>query len=210
MPSRPQMIPPVGKSGPGTISSNSASVHFGIVDHLDDRVADLAQVVRQQVARHADGDAGRAVDQQIGELARQDGRLHAGGRRSWAEIDRVETSDPASISMAGGGHAGFGVPHGGGGIAVGAAEVSLPIDQRVAQVPVLGRGGPASDRRPVRRAGDSCRWCRRRSWRTCSAWSAAPGSGRSSPREFAAAIGLSPSRTSGSARSMMVLIAYVR
>ncbi len=40
--------------------------------------------------------------------------------------------------MADGGHAGFGVAHGGGGVAVNGAEVALAIDQRVAHGEVLG------------------------------------------------------------------------
>ena len=39
------------------------------------RVGELAQVVRRHVGRHADGDAAGAVGQQVGEPARQDGRL---------------------------------------------------------------------------------------------------------------------------------------
>ena len=36
---------------------------------------DFAQVVRRDVGRHADRDAGRAVDQQVRDLGRQDRRL---------------------------------------------------------------------------------------------------------------------------------------
>src|SRR5205085_607372 len=46
-----------------------------LVDELDEAVADLAQVVRGDFGRHADGDAVGAVDEQVGELARQDERL---------------------------------------------------------------------------------------------------------------------------------------
>src|SRR5262249_28034180 len=49
---------------------------FRVVDQPDEAVADLAQVVRRDFSRHADGDAVAAVDEQVGELARQDGRLH--------------------------------------------------------------------------------------------------------------------------------------
>ena len=36
------------------------------VDQIRDRFAHLAQVVRRDVGRHADGNAGRAVDEQVG------------------------------------------------------------------------------------------------------------------------------------------------
>ena len=50
-------------------------------------VGDLAQVVRRDVGGHADGDAGRAVDQQVGQLGRQDARLHA---RAVVVLDEVD------------------------------------------------------------------------------------------------------------------------
>ena len=52
------------------------------------RVAQLAGIVRRDVGRHADGDAGGAVGEQVGEIAGStDGSSRA--RRSWAEVDRV-------------------------------------------------------------------------------------------------------------------------
>ena len=105
-----------------------------------------------------------------------------------------------------GGHAGFGVSGGGGGVAVGAAEISLAVDQRIAEVPVLGH--------PHERGIDD-----RFAVRVIVAAGIAddlgalvvlgPGPRR---RSFIGTRirrwdGLSPSRTSGSGRSMMVLIA---
>ena len=49
-----------------------------MIDDVDDGVANFAQVVRQEIAGHADGDARGAVDQKVGELAGQDGGLFAG------------------------------------------------------------------------------------------------------------------------------------
>jgi hypothetical protein len=97
---------------------------FGVVDHLDDRVADLAQVVRQQVARHAHRDAGRPVHQKIGELGRQDGRLHEPLVVVRLVVDGVvlKVGQQLVLDLAG---AGLGVTHGGGGVAVGGAEVAL-------------------------------------------------------------------------------------
>ena len=46
-----------------------------IVDHREAGVDDFAQVVRRDVGRHAHGDAGGAVDQQVREARRQHRRL---------------------------------------------------------------------------------------------------------------------------------------
>ncbi len=50
-------------------------------------VVDLAQVVRRDVRGHADGDPGAAVDQQVGEPGRQDGRLLGAAVVVVAEVD---------------------------------------------------------------------------------------------------------------------------
>src|SRR5262249_21756252 len=47
----------------------------GVVDELDEAAADLAQVVRRDLGGHADSDAVGAVDEQVGEFARQQERL---------------------------------------------------------------------------------------------------------------------------------------
>ena len=85
-----KMMPPVGKSGPGTISSSSSIERVGIVDQRDQRVADFAQVVRRNRRGHADRDAVGAVDQQVRKLRRQHGRLEPLFVVSRNEIDRVE------------------------------------------------------------------------------------------------------------------------
>jgi hypothetical protein len=74
-PARPMIMPPVGKSGPGTISMQRVVVDRRIVDQRHAGVDDLAEVVRRNVGRHADGDAARAIDQQVRELRRQNRRL---------------------------------------------------------------------------------------------------------------------------------------
>jgi hypothetical protein len=113
-------------------------VHIRVIDHLDDRIADFPQIVRQQIARHAHGDAGGSVHQQIGKLAGQDRRLHEPFVVVGLEVDGVEIQIGHQFHRDGR-HAGFGVTHGGGRIAVGAAEVSLRVDERIAQVPILAR-----------------------------------------------------------------------
>ena len=73
----------------------------GLSIELDDGVADFAEVVRRDAGGHADGDALAAVDQQVGELAGQDGGLVRACRRSWAGSRRCRRSRSSSISMAG-------------------------------------------------------------------------------------------------------------
>ena len=46
-----------------------------VLEHVDQRVHDLAQVVRRDGGGHADRDTGGAVDQQVGDGRRQDTRL---------------------------------------------------------------------------------------------------------------------------------------
>ena len=41
---------------------------------MDQRLRDFIQIVRRDVRRHADGDAGRAVREQVGEARRHDRR----------------------------------------------------------------------------------------------------------------------------------------
>ena len=49
--------PPVGKSGPLTNCIRSSGVAVGVLEQVQRRVDDLAEVVRRDVGRHADGDA---------------------------------------------------------------------------------------------------------------------------------------------------------
>ena len=97
-----------------------------------DAVDDLAQVVRRDVGRHADGDARRAVDQQVGQLGRQD---RAAAARAVVVLDEVDGVLVDVGEHLGGDrrHARLGVPHGRRRVAVDGAEVALAVDQRVAQ-----------------------------------------------------------------------------
>ena len=72
MPARPRISAPVGKSGPGHDLAQLVDGDLGVVEMGDAGVDDLAQIVRRNVGGHADGDAARAVDQQVRELGRQD------------------------------------------------------------------------------------------------------------------------------------------
>ena len=107
-----------------------------VVDGRDDRAADLAQVVRRHGARHADGDAARAVDEQVRKLARKHARLHEALVVVRLEVDGLLV-EVLHHRHRGGGHAGLGVAHRGRRVAFDRAEVALLVDEHVAGLPVL-------------------------------------------------------------------------
>ena len=100
------------------------------------RVAKLRGIVRRDVGRHADGDAGRAVGEKVRERARQHHRLLPLPVIGRAEVDRVLV-DAAQQQLGDRRHARFGVAHGGRVIAVDIAEISLPVDERIADGEIL-------------------------------------------------------------------------
>ena len=97
---------------------------------------DLAQVVRRDLGGHADGDAGRAVDEQVGEAARQHRRLQRLAVVVRDEVDGVLLDVPHHLH-GDRGHPALGVSRGGGAVVAARAEVALAVDERVAQRPVL-------------------------------------------------------------------------
>ena len=103
-----------------------------VVDHRDDRVDHLAEVVRRDVRRHPDGDAGRAVDEQVREARREYLRLLARLVVVRAEVDRVRVDVAQELAR----HLReptLRVALGGSRVAVDVAEVPLSVDERVAQ-----------------------------------------------------------------------------
>ena len=111
---------------------------LGIVQHLDAGVDDFAQVVGRDVGRHADGDAGRAVDQQIRELRGQNARflprlVEVGIPVHGLLLDIAQhlVCDPGKPRL--------GVTVGGRGIAVDGAEVAVAVDEHFAHGKALGQ-----------------------------------------------------------------------
>ena len=109
----------------------------GLVEQGKTAVDDLGEIVRRDIGRHAHGDAGRAVDQQVGHPRGQhlrDGQgLVVVGHdvdRFLVEIDQHLGGDPL--------HADLGVALGRGWIAVHGTEVAVPVHQGVAHGEVLG------------------------------------------------------------------------
>ena len=112
----------------------------GMLDEVQQRVAQLLGIVRRNAGRHADGDARGAVGEQVGEVGRQDHRLLLAPVVVGAEVDGVLVDAVQQLGCDLG-EAGFRVAVGGGVIAVDVAEVALAIDQRVAHREILGEAG---------------------------------------------------------------------
>ena len=128
--------PPVGKSGPGTMPTSVSSRASGRLDQMQAGLDQLADIMRRDVGRHADGDAARSIGQQVGEGGGQHHRLFQRAVVIGAEIDGV-LGQPLHQRLGRGGQPGLGVAAGGGVVAVDIAEVALPVDQRVADVEIL-------------------------------------------------------------------------
>ena len=146
------MMPAVGKSGAGMISISSSIDASGLLQQVQAGVDDLVQVVRRDVGRHADGDAGGAVDQQVRQLRRQDQRLGLAAVVVRAEVDGllVDVGEHLVRDL---GQADLGVAHRRGVVAVDRAEVALAVDQHVAQREVLRHAHDACRRSTVSPCG---------------------------------------------------------
>ena len=103
----------------------------GVLEQMDRRRDDLDEVVRRHVRRHADRDAGRAVDEQV--------RVGRGQHRGLLELAVVvgDEVDDVLVEVLGEGERrgrepGLGVPRRGGAV-VERAEVAVAVHERHAQ-----------------------------------------------------------------------------
>ncbi len=88
--------------------------------------------MRRNVGRHADGDAARSVDDEVGNARGQHGGLERGLVVVGREVDGLHVD--VGEQLAGDAHhAALGVTHGRGRIAIDGAEVALAVDQGIAQ-----------------------------------------------------------------------------
>ena len=108
----------------------------GPVNQLDDGGADLGDVLRRDVRRHADGDAGAAVAEQVREAGRQHGRLLARAVVVRHEVHRL-VLDVGEQLRGDLGHPRLGVARRGRRVAVHRAEIALALDERVAHDEIL-------------------------------------------------------------------------
>ena len=93
--------------------------------------------MRRDVGGHADGDARRAVHEQVGEARRQDLGLGEGLVVVGLPVDGV-LLEVAEELHRGLGESALGVAHGRGGVSVDVAEVAVAVDQRRAHGEPLG------------------------------------------------------------------------
>ena len=130
------MMPAVGKSGAGISSISSSIVQSGIAQHVQRAVDHFGDVVWRNIGRHADGDTGRTVDQQVGDTRRQYRRFLFLAIVVGHEVDGVlvDIGQQFAGDLV---QAALGVTHGGGGVAVDGTEVTLAIDEHVAQRKIL-------------------------------------------------------------------------
>ncbi len=107
-----------------------------MLDEGDDAVDDLPHVVRRDVGRHADGDAGRPVDEQVRVGRRQNRRFLGRLVEVGDEVDGFLVEIPHHL-FGQGLETSFGVPVGRRRVAVDRAEVPLAVDQEIPHVEVL-------------------------------------------------------------------------
>ena len=131
-----QQLSAGGKIGTRNDVEDLLQGQIGIFDQRQQRVADLAQVVRRNVGRHPDRDTVRAVDQQVGNLAGEHFGLVLRAVEVGNEVDGVLV-DIGQQPFGQPRQPAFGVTIGGGRIAVDRAEVALAVDQRIAHAPWL-------------------------------------------------------------------------
>ena len=136
MPTRPRIERAGREIRPGDDLDEVVDAERGIVDQRDAGVDELAEIVRRDVGRHADGDAAGAVRQQVREARRQHHRLALGIVVVRLEIDGVLV-DVLEQRVRDLGEPHLGVAHRRRRIAVDRAEIALAVDQRQAHGEVL-------------------------------------------------------------------------
>ena len=126
-----------GKIRPADVFHQTVDVEFRVFQQRDSAIDDFFQVVRRNIGRHAHGDAGRAIDQQIGNARRQNVGDLFGIVVVGREVDGflVEIGEQFLGDAR---HADLGVAHGRGQITVDRTEIALAVDQRITQGKILG------------------------------------------------------------------------
>ena len=107
---------------------------------MQQRRAQLVEIMRRDAGGHTDGDACRAVGQHVGKGCRQHRRLLLAPVVVGAEVDRVFFQAGEQVGGSDG-DARFRVALGRGVVAVDVAEVALTVDQRIAHREVLRQAG---------------------------------------------------------------------
>ncbi len=105
---------------------------FRVAQHVQAGIHHFIEVVGRDVGGHAHRNTGRAIDQQIGQLAGQYQWFFFAAVVIGAEINRflVNIAEHLVRDFR---QADFGVPHGGGTVAIHRTEVALAVHQHMAQ-----------------------------------------------------------------------------
>ena len=121
-----------GEIRPRQVAHQGAGFGVGVVKQVQAGVQRFAEVVRRYVGRHADGNAGAAIDKQVRYARGQYGRLLLAAVVVRREINGFffNVCQQAVRDFR---HARFGVAVGGRRVAVKRAEVALAVHQRIAQ-----------------------------------------------------------------------------
>ncbi len=125
----------------GEVRSRHECHQFGmaqcrIADQRDGGTGDFKQVVRRDLGRQADRDAGRAIEQHERQAARQQRRFFGRAVVVGLEIDGAHV-DFIQQQSGDRRQPRFGVAHRRRAVAVARAEIALAVDQRVAQREIL-------------------------------------------------------------------------
>jgi hypothetical protein len=126
-----------GKIGPLNVLEHFFEAGARILHQRNRRVDDLCEVVRRDVGGHADRDARRAVDDEIGKARGQHHRLEGRLVVVRREVDGFHL-DVGHQFAGDARHAALGIAHGRRRIAVDGAKVALAVNQRVAKREGLG------------------------------------------------------------------------
>ena len=121
-----------GEVRPLNVAADDLQRGVGVVEQVQQGLDHLAQIVRRDVGGHADGDAGAAVEQHIGQPGRQHRGLLQGAVEVGQPVDRAQAG-LAQQHVGERGQPRLGVAHRGEGLGVvGRAPVALTVDQRIA------------------------------------------------------------------------------
>ena len=107
-----------------------------MVDEHQRAIDDLAHIVRRDIRRHADGDARRAVDEQLRELRRQHRRLLQGFIIVRREIHRI-LIDVLQHEFRNLRHTDLCITHGSRGVAIDRTEVAVAVSEHIAHREIL-------------------------------------------------------------------------
>ena len=129
---RVENLPAGREVGPLDVAAQLRVADILVVEQLHERRADLAEVVRRDVRGHADGDARRAVDQQVRQPRRQDDRFGLRPVVVGPEGDG-RLIDFGEKLVADARQAAFGVAHRRRAVAVERAEVAGAVHERIAE-----------------------------------------------------------------------------